>query len=101
MTVGETPDQAVKDIENLDGVKKAREAGLQVEVSIPRYEEPTWTGYQPGNPQVYMGWATPEEHNVIQTAVNVYDRVVSPNINGSTETEGALRKQARVARWIF
>tara|TARA_B100000161_G_scaffold250772_1_gene209287 strand:- start:594 stop:2135 length:1542 start_codon:yes stop_codon:yes gene_type:complete len=101
LTVGETPDQAVKDIENLDGVKKAREAGLQVEVSIPRYEEPTWTGYQPGNPQVYMGWATPEEHNVIQTAVNVYDRVVSPNINGSPETEGALRKQARVDRWIF
>ena len=85
----------------MDGVKKAREAGLQVEVSIPRYEEPTWTGYQPGNPQVYMGWATPEEHNVIQTAVNVYDRVVSPNINGSPETEGALRKQARVDRWIF
>ena len=50
-----------------------------------RYEEPTWTGYQLGNPQVYMGWATPEEHNVIQTAVNVYERVVSLNINGSLE----------------
>jgi putative selenium metabolism hydrolase len=101
LTVGETPAQAVADVEALDAVSGAREAGLSVDVSIPNYEELTWKGYKPGNPQVYMGWATPEEHRAIQTAVDVYDRVVAPNVGDTPETAGTLRKTARVDRWIF
>lgn len=101
LTVGESPEQSVADMENLDSVRRAKEAGLSVEVSVPRYEEPTWRDYKPGNPQVYMGWATPEKHGVIQTAVDVYERVVSPYVDSNSETGGALRKKPRVDRWIF
>jgi len=102
LTVGETPDQAVADVEGLDAVAAARAAGLSVSVEVPVYEDLTWTGYQPGNPQIYMGWATPEAHPAIQTAVQVYDAVVGPNTKtDSSAGSGELRPSARVDRWIF
>jgi putative selenium metabolism hydrolase len=98
LTVGETPAAAVKDIEALDAVKAARAAGLDVAVSVPTYDNPTWTGYRPGNPQIYMGWITPEEHPAIRAAVESYRRVVSPNVAAG---EGLLHPEPRVSRWIF
>ncbi len=102
LTVGETPEQAVADVEAMDAVAAARAAGLTVAVDVPIYEDLTWRGYRPGNPQIYMGWATPEEHPAIQAAVQVYDRVVGPNTgsDGSAK-DGQLRPAGRVDRWIF
>lgn len=102
LTVGETPDQAIADVERLDAVSAARAAGLVVDVAVPSYEGATWRGYRLGNPQVYLGWATPEDHPAIQTAVDVYDRVVGPHVVPSaTGTDGGMRHEARVDRWIF
>jgi len=101
LTVGEMPAQAVADIEALDAVKKARAHGLSVDVEIPTYEEPSWKGYRLNNPQVYMGWVTPEDHPAIVAAQATYRGVVSPNIGDSTEKTGSLRKDPRVDRWIF
>lgn len=102
LTMGETPEQALADVAGLDAVAEARAAGLTVDVSVPVYDGVTWRGYRPGNPQVYLGWATPEEHPAIATAVDVYDRVVAPNIPpAAKEDDGALRHEARVDRWIF
>ncbi len=103
LTIGETPEVAVADIERLKAVAVAREAGLDVEVTIPTYEDKTWTGYTPGNPQVYPGWVTPEEHPAIQTAAEVYRRVITPNLPapGDHEVAGALRSEPRIDRWIF
>lgn len=102
LTIGETPEQAVADVDGLDSVATARAAGLTVEVSAPVYEGVTWRGYRPGNPQVYLGWATPEEHPAIRTAVAVYDRVVTPHVAAETpEVGGDLRTAPRVDRWIF
>ncbi len=101
LTVGEVPEQAVADIEALDAVRTARDAGLTVEIVVPTYDEPTWRGYRPGNPQIYMGWATPEEHPAIQTAVSVYDGVVAPHVGDADQVSGAKRDHARVDRWIF
>jgi putative selenium metabolism hydrolase len=103
LTVGENPEEARADVEALSAVANAREAGLNVDVKIPTYDQPTWRGYQPGNPQVYMGWATPEEHAVIQTAVDVYGKVVAPaaDKNQTEATSGAIGEKARVDRWIF
>jgi acetylornithine deacetylase/succinyl-diaminopimelate desuccinylase-like protein len=100
LTVGEAPAAAVAAVEKLPAVAAAREAGLHVEVGIPRYTEPTWKGYQPGNEQTYMGWETPEEHPAIQAAVEAYDRVVAPTVE-SSGPGGSLKKTARVDRWIF
>jgi acetylornithine deacetylase/succinyl-diaminopimelate desuccinylase-like protein len=101
LTVGETPDGALADVDALDAVAAARAAGLTVDVTVPVYEGTTWRGYVPGNEQVYLGWATPEEHPVIRTAVDVYDRVVGPNVTPSVRDDGGFRREARVDRWIF
>jgi len=100
LTVGETPERALADVEGLPAVAAARAAGLTVDVSVPTYDEPTWTGFTLHNPQIYMGWVTPEEHPVVQAAVTAYRGVVSPHVAAGGQ-RGALRKEPRVDRWIF
>jgi acetylornithine deacetylase/succinyl-diaminopimelate desuccinylase-like protein len=39
LTIGETPELAVRDVEALDAVRAARAAGLKVEVTLPPYRE--------------------------------------------------------------
>jgi putative selenium metabolism hydrolase len=103
LTVGESPQQALEDVEALASVAAARAAGLRVDVRVPLYEQPTWRGYRPGNPQIYPGWVTPAEHPAIATAVEVYRRVVTPHVAEPPggATGGALRREPRVDRWIF
>lgn len=101
LTVGETPAQAVADIDGLDAVREARAAGLKVDVSVPAYELPTWRGYVPGNPQIYMSWMTPEDHVAITSAVEAYRAVVTPNVTEKNEQGGSLRREPRVDRWVF
>ena len=100
LTVGETPEAAVAAIAGLSAVGRAREAGLDVDVSVPTYDRPTWRGYTPGNAQIYPGWETPEDHPAIRAAVDTYEGVVSPGV-APGGTKGALRQEARVSRWIF
>ncbi len=101
LTVGEMPDTALADIESLDSVAAAREAGLTVDIIVPVYDEVTWNGYRLGNEQIYMGWSTPEVHPAIETATWVYNSVVAPNVEETSTDDGGLRKAARVDRWIF
>ncbi len=101
LTAGEDPEIAIHDVDSLPSVAAARAAGIDVTVGCPTYDEPTWTGYRPGNRQVYPGWVTPEDHPAIEAAVETYRRVVTPLADGSSETEGALRTEPRVSRWVF
>jgi putative selenium metabolism hydrolase len=100
LTVGETPEQAVADVETLPAVAKARAEGLKVLVHVPLYDQPTWSGYVPGNPQIYPGWMTPEDHPAIQTAMAAYRKVCTPLVKSEAGT-GGLRKEPRLSRWIF
>ncbi len=97
LTVGETPEQSVKDIEALDAVKAARHAGLAVEVRVPTYDQPTWKGTQPGNPQIYMGWVTPAEHPAVRAAVAAYKGVVSPAAGHGNR----YAREPVVDSWVF
>jgi acetylornithine deacetylase/succinyl-diaminopimelate desuccinylase-like protein len=97
LTAGESPEQAVADVEALDAVQVARQAGLEVAVAVPHYKDLTWCGYEPGNAQIYPGWVTPEEHPAIQTAADVYRRVITPNLDGDPQFKDA----PRIDRWIF
>lgn len=103
LTVGETPDMAVAEVVQLDAIAAARDAGLTVDINVPVYELPTITGYIPGNPQIYPGWETPEDHPAISSAVDAYHRVVSPYITEPEggATKGARRVEPRVDRWVF
>jgi putative selenium metabolism hydrolase len=103
LTVGESPDRALAEIEELPAVQAARDAGLAVDVTVPVYDVPTGTGFVPGNPQVYPSWVTPEDHPAIATAAEAYRRVVTPYVDEPEggATGGARRREPRVDRWIF
>jgi len=100
LTVGETAEKAVEDVLALESVAAARAAGLDVRVEVPVYDQPTWRGLRLGNPQIYPGWVTPEEHPAIACAVDTYKGVISPHV-GEGGAGGALRREPRVDRWIF
>lgn len=101
LTIGETPEQSVKDVEALSSVAAARAAGLEVSVGIPVYPDASWKGYVLNNDQIYLGWVTPEDHPAITAAVTAYKGVVSPHVNGVSGTGGFIPKEPRVDRWIF
>lgn len=102
LTVGETPEQAVADVEALEAVAVARKAGLDVRISVPRYDLPTWVGYRPDNAQIYMSWETPEGHPAVQASIAAYREVITPRIDPATpQAGGNLRREPRVERWIF
>mgnify|MGYP006279208785 CR=1 FL=1 len=92
LSVGESPEAAVEQIEHLGAVAAVRAAGLTVDVSVPRYRCPTWTGHAVDDPQVYPGWVTPDDHPAIRAAVETYRRVVSPYM---------ARSEPRVDTWVF
>ncbi|MEK7330272.1 MAG: peptidase dimerization domain-containing protein [Candidatus Eisenbacteria bacterium] len=100
LTVGETPERALADIEALETVRAARQAGLSVEVVVPTYDQPTWKGATPGNPQIYPGWLTPEEHPALLAALATYRAVITPHV--SADGLGVpIPRQPRLSRWIF
>ncbi|KAA6403367.1 MAG: putative selenium metabolism hydrolase [Streblomastix strix] len=103
LTAGESPEDALADIESLSSVASARAAKCVVNISVPRYSEPTWKGTKPDNSQIYLSWVTPEEHPVIQAAVDAYLRVVTPAIPPlqGERPKWAAPREPRVARWIF
>lgn len=103
LSVGETAVQAVAQINSLDAVAAARAAGLTVEVGVPRYTQPTWTGHAVDNEQVYPGWITPDDHPAVLAAVDAYRRVVTPHVvePAGGARGGALRREPRVDTWVF
>lgn len=100
LTAGEDPEAARRDVESLPSVAAARAAGLQVVVRVPTYDQPTWCGARPGNPQIYPGWVTPAEHPAVQAAVRTYRAVVTPQVDVDG-TAGGRRRAPRVSRWVF
>ncbi len=100
LTAGEDPTEALHHVESMPSVQRARDAGLRVEVRAPYYDQPSWRGTKADNPQIYPGWVTPEDHPVIVAAVEAYRRSASAVAEESRGT-GGLKKEPRVARWIF
>lgn len=99
ITIGEDPEQCIKDVDGMKSVQKTRDAGLTVKVSAPLYTDPTWKGYRLNNQQIYHAWLTPEEHPAIKAAVESYKSVISPNVNEGKDSK--IPKEPRVSRWIF
>ncbi len=103
LTIGETAESAVADVERLEAVARARADGLTVSVSVPDYDALTWRGYRAHNPQVYPGWVTPAEHPAIAAATATYRGVITPHVSAELDKRGhgAPKREPRVDRWIF
>ena len=100
LTAGEDPQEALRAVETMASVKRARDGGCKVVVRAPVYRQESWKGYALNNPQIYPGWVTPEDHPAVQAIVDAYQRTATPVIDKPGE-KGELRKEPRVARWIF
>jgi putative selenium metabolism hydrolase len=87
LTIGETAEGAVQELESLAAVQRARDAGLTVEVTIPTYTGESWRGVALNNQQAYLGWVTPEDHPVVTTGVRAFQETVGGN--------------CRVDSWVF
>ena len=100
LTAGEDPGAALRAVESMPSVQRARDAGLQVIVRAPYYDKPSWRGTKADNPQVYPGWVTPEDHPAVVAAVDAYRACATPIVE-VTSGNGAIHLEPRVARWIF
>ena len=80
LTWGETPEMALKEIQDLDTTGK-----LKVEAAV--YDTPTHTGYVYPVTKIYPAWKTPEEHACIQAGIETYKEL--------------FRKAPEVSRWTF
>ncbi len=96
------PEQAVADVEKLDGGGRGPQGRPQGRGDRPDLHRPVaGRASRLDNPQIYLGWVTPEEHPAIQAAVSTYRGVISPHVDGKSGTGGAIPKEPRVARWVF
>ncbi|OHT14775.1 Clan MH, family M20, peptidase T-like metallopeptidase [Tritrichomonas foetus] len=100
-THGELWNELIKEIQLLKTVKRARDDGMQVNITIPRYRSKSWKGVIADNDLVYQSWLTPPENPVVMTAVEAYKRVVSPNLDLPKRlTNEEIPKIPRISRWI-
>ena len=82
LTAGEDGELALEQIRSLPAVKAA-----QAEVSLYRYERPSYTGLVYPTDCYFPSWALPEEHVAIRSAVETYTSL--------------FNEQPRVDKWTF
>ncbi|MFK5855557.1 MAG: YgeY family selenium metabolism-linked hydrolase [Bacteroidota bacterium] len=68
LTWGETKESAVKEIEKLI-------EGMNAKVEVLNYEETAYTGLKYGMEKYYPTWKIPEDHEVVKTGVNSYEKL--------------------------
>lgn len=78
----ETWEMAVKQIQELESVKK-----VNAEVLVLDYAVPSWKGLVYPTKKYYPTWLLPENHMVLATAVKTY--------------ENLFNKKPEVGRWVF
>ena len=103
LTAGEDPQEALRARRGAGAAWPGpARRGSGSRCGAPYYTEPTWKGTRPGNPQIYPGWVTPEEHPAIAGGGrDAYRSVASPSYPRGGARGGQLRQEPRVARWIF
>lgn len=80
LTYGETMESAVEEIKNLEGAEEAI-------VEVLTYAQPSYTGLVYPTEKYYPTWAIPEEHVLVQAAVETYEKV--------------FEKAPKVDKWTF
>jgi putative selenium metabolism hydrolase len=80
LTVGETRDSALAEIRQMLGEAEAK-------VTVPRYEQPAYTGKVFPMDKYYPTWVTPADHPAVRAAVRTY--------------ESLFAEQPVVDKWTF
>ncbi|MGE5706793.1 MAG: YgeY family selenium metabolism-linked hydrolase [Bacteroidota bacterium] len=70
LTLGEGEEQAVQELEQL-----AKRLGVEAEVEVLRYEEPSWRGYARPYRKAYPPYLLPENHELVQIASSAVEEV--------------------------
>jgi putative selenium metabolism hydrolase len=80
VTVGETKEQVLAELRGLP-------AAAGAEITVPLYEEPSYTGFVFPVEKVYPGWALPEDHVLVRA--------------GQEARRAALGRSSEPGRWAF
>ncbi len=80
VTVGETKEQVLAELRRLPG-------GFEAVIEIPKYEQPSYTGFVFPVEKVYPGWALPEDHVLVRA--------------GQEAARAAFGKPTDLGRWAF
>lgn len=99
LTLEETADQAIKELNELTSVQRARKAGCIVNIKIPNYTQKTHKGVAPNNEENYNTWLTHPSDPVVRSAVDTYKRVVSPNVDDLPISPENIPKKPRIHKW--
>ena len=100
LTIGETPEKAVADVEGLPGVAAARAAGLTVEVTVRRTT--SRRGRASSSTTRRSTWAGSRPRSTRRSGPPSRRTAASSRRTSRTAAQrGALRKEPRVDRWIF
>jgi putative selenium metabolism hydrolase len=78
----DTMDSAVREIQELESVKKAK-----AEVVVLDYAVPSWKGLTYPTKKYYPTWLLPENHKALNSAVNTYEKLFNEKPN--------------ISRWVF
>lgn len=82
MTVGETVDTSVKEIQALPSVKK-----LGAKVEVLQYSATAWTGLKVGQEKYFPTWVLPESHELVSSALKT-----AAMVHGKKQT---------ASKWVF
>lgn len=99
LTLNETAENAIKELEELTSVKRARKAGCVVNIHFCKYTEKTHKGAKPNNEEVYNTWVTHPSDMAIHAAIDAYKRVVTPNVEDRYESPENIPKRPRLHKW--
>jgi len=82
LTRGEDKGLAVRQVQ-----EAAEAVGVEAEVTVPRYVQPSYTGLVYETEKYFPTWVVEEEHPAVQTAVRTY--------------QDLFRAAPKVDKWVF
>ncbi|MBN2796097.1 MAG: YgeY family selenium metabolism-linked hydrolase [Clostridia bacterium] len=70
LTVGENEETSIKEIQELPSVKASK-----AEVTMYRYNRPSYTGYEPDVPCYFPTWVIPKEHKICEDFIRGFEYI--------------------------
>ncbi|PIE32868.1 YgeY family selenium metabolism-linked hydrolase [candidate division KSB3 bacterium] len=83
LTVGDTKESAVEEVKDA-----VRRAGVEAEVTVPKYDTPSYTGLTYETEKYFPTWIVEENHPLIQASVNTYEELFDETVE-------------KVGSWVF